>query len=69
MPFLFKPSRNKSSQQGRRRTVRTAEQRAQRQHLRETEGARATSDYRAEEEAERDKTAKLRAARLARDQD
>jgi hypothetical protein len=68
MPFLFNFSTSKSSKKGRRRAVKTAQQHTQRRHVQQIEGARATADYRAEEEAERDKTAKLRAARLARDQ-
>jgi hypothetical protein len=38
-----------------------------RQKLREIDGARAMADYRAQQQAEPDKTARLKAARLARD--
>jgi hypothetical protein len=47
--------------------ARTPEDRAKRQKLREIEGARAMADYRADQQAERNKTTKLRAARLARE--
>jgi len=47
--------------------ARTPEDRAKLQKAREIEGAHAMADYRAAEKAERAKTAKLRAERLARE--
>jgi hypothetical protein len=47
--------------------ARTPEERAKQQEQREVDGARAMAEYRAEQKAERDKTARLRAARLARE--
>jgi hypothetical protein len=47
--------------------AQTPEDRANLQKLRQIESARATADYRAAEEAERSKTARLRAERIARE--